>query len=76
MITKVACPWCVKLKDQLKLDGVSFEEIDRKDVEDFPFATVPQLWIDGEHIGGYSEYMEAKHASTTEDYAECEACSG
>jgi ribonucleoside-diphosphate reductase alpha chain len=76
IITKVACPYCVKLKEQLKLDGISFEEIDRKDVENFPYPTVPQLWLSGEHIGGYTEYMEAKHASKTEDYAECEACSG
>jgi len=76
LVTKNGCPYCVKLKDQLQSDGVAYEEIDRKDVDfDFPYKTVPQLWIDGAHIGGYTEYMEAKHAST-EKYEECEACSG
>ena len=76
IITKDDCPWCVKLKEQLKVDGVSFEEVNRSEVDSFPFSTVPQLWIDGNHIGGYSEYMEAKHAKKTDDYQECEACSG
>ena len=76
MITKDDCPWCVRLKEQLKVDDVPFEEVNRSEVDSFPFSTVPQLWIDGNHIGGYSEYMEAKHAQKTDDYQECEACSG
>ena len=76
LVTKDGCPYCVKLKAQLKADGITYQEIDRKDVDfDFPYKTVPQLWIDGAHVGGYSEYMEAKHASK-EKYEECEACSG
>ena len=78
IITKDDCPWCVKLKYQLKVDGVSYEEVDRYSIEEFTFPTVPQLWIDGSHIGGYSEYMEQTHDQTNDDdkYAECEACSG
>jgi len=76
VITKDDCPYCVKLKDQLKIDGIAYEEIDRKMVEEFPYSTVPQLWINGEHIGGYSEYMEKTHNQTNDKYAECEACSG
>jgi ribonucleoside-diphosphate reductase alpha chain len=75
IITKDDCPWCVKLKEQLASDGVTFEEVDRAKVDHFPYATVPQLWLDWRHIGGYSEYMEAKHAIKTED-TECEACQG
>ena len=77
VITKDGCPYCVKLKDQLKVDGISYEEVDRASVEDFPYKTVPQLWLSGEHIGGYSEYMSLKHQDQNDDkYAECEACSG
>ena len=76
IITKGDCPWCVKLKTQLKADGIAYEEVDRASVEDFPFKTVPQLWINGEHIGGYSEYMEQTGIQTDDKYAECEACSG
>ena len=75
VITKPNCPYCVKLKAQLKKDGIAYEEVDRSTVESFPYATVPQLWLDGEHIGGYTEYMQTKHDQKTE-YEECEACSG
>ena len=36
VITKDGCPYCVKLKDQLKVDGISYVEVDRASVEDFP----------------------------------------
>ena len=77
VITKDGCPYCVKLKDQLKVDGISYEEVDRASVEDFPYKTVPQLWLGGEHIGGYTDYMSLKHQDQNDDkYEECEACSG
>jgi len=77
IITKDDCPYCSKLKAQLQQDSVAYEEVDRASVADFPFKTVPQLWINGTHIGGYSEYMELTHNSNEDDkYAECEACSG
>lgn len=75
IITKDACPYCSKLKAQLKLDGITFKEVDRVDVTDFPYETVPQLWINGEHIGGYTEYMTKYHNENSK-YEECEACSG
>ena len=77
IITKDDCPWCVKLKYQLKVDGISYEEVDRYSLDEFTFPTVPQLWIDGSHVGGYAEYMEQTHFETNDDkYSECEACSG
>ena len=77
IITKNDCPYCVKLKDQLKADGIGFEEVDRASLEHFPYATVPQLWLDLEHIGGYSDYMEKKHGEKRQsEPVECEACQG
>ena len=76
IITKDDCPYCVKLKFQLTQDGIAYEEVQRSSVKDFPFQTVPQLWIDGNHIGGYEEYMKQNHKGTDDKYAECEACSG
>jgi len=76
LITKKDCPWCTKLKEQLKLDGISFIEVDREDVKDFSYKTVPQLWIKGVHVGGYTEYMESYHSENPTNYDECEACSG
>ncbi len=75
IVTKDGCEWCVKLKAQLVADGVKYEEVDRSRVESFDFDTVPQLWLDGDHVGGYTEYMKAKHA-TIHEQTECEACSG
>ncbi len=75
IITKDDCPWCVKLKDQLKADGIQYEEVDRHSVEHFPYATVPQLWIDGNHIGGYTEYQSTYHDKDNEPI-ECAACEG
>jgi ribonucleoside-diphosphate reductase alpha chain len=77
IISKQNCPYCTKLKSQLKADGVAYHEIDRSVVEEFPYATVPQLWIDGKHIGGYTEYMNEFHAkSEPAQTNECAACEG
>lgn len=76
LITKSDCPWCKKLKEQLKLDGVSFIEVYRESVKEFPYKTVPQLWIKGVHVGGYSEYMELYHNNKEKNFQDCEACSG
>ena len=77
IITKNECPWCTKLKSQLKADGIAYKEVDRADAKEFPYETVPQLWLDGEHVGGYTEYMQRFHGSDNDSkYAECEACAG
>lgn len=77
IISKKDCPWCDKLKLQLRADGVTFHEIDRSIVGEFPHKTVPQLWLDDEHVGGYAEYMRRFHDPDKGDkYEECEACSG
>ena len=76
IITKVDCPYCVMLKNQLKADGIQYEEVDRALVEHFPYETVPQLWLDGAYVGGYSEYQSTFHDDNNTDSGECEACSG
>ena len=77
IITKEGCPFCTKLKLQLKADGIRYHEIDRAVVEEFPYATVPQMWLDGEHVGGYTEYMQKFHAQQQPSQAnECTACEG
>jgi len=71
------CPYCKKLKAQLKLDGVTFHEIDKSVVEEFPYKTVPQLWLDGQHVGGYTDYMQRFHADSGDGGDnECKACEG
>lgn len=75
IITKDDCPYCTKLKAQLKADKYQIEEIKRETLEYFPYETVPQLWIDNQHIGGYTEFMAVYHGEQAK-YEECEACSG
>lgn len=77
IITKETCPYCVMAKSLLKSKGYKIEEIDRADVpdEEFPFRTVPQIWINGGHIGGYTELAE-KIGTPEKQYGECAACEG
>jgi glutaredoxin-related protein len=46
-------------------------------VEDFPYKTVPQIWIDGEYIGEYTDLAgHFDNADTGAEYKECAACEG
>ena len=65
--SKPACPFCVKAKNLLKNKGIEYEEkniAEGYNIQDLlelvPNAkTMPQIWLDGEHLGGY-EQLEAK----------------
>jgi ribonucleoside-diphosphate reductase alpha chain len=79
VVTKIDCPWCVKLKELLRTEGVSFTELTKEEAVQRnlwqeEFKTVPQLWIDGKHIGGYSDYIKLKNQSTEFTYADCLSC--
>lgn len=60
------CPYCVRAKELLKRKGVSFTEIlvdaDDKQREDMIEKTnrytVPQIFINNQHIGGYDDLYE------------------
>ena len=57
------CPYCVRAKELLKRKGVSFTEIlvdeDDKQREEMIAKTnrhtIPQIFINGQHIGGYDD---------------------
>jgi glutaredoxin 3 len=57
------CPWCARAKSLLQTRGLDFEEIDigtdrirtQEMIERSGRRTVPQIFIDGEHIGGFDE---------------------
>lgn len=79
VVTKSDCPWCVKLKELLRSEGVSFTEISKEEaiqrnLWQSTFKTVPQLWINGRHIGGYTDYVQLKTQSTETAYADCLSC--
>lgn len=57
------CPYCTQAKALLKHKGVAFQEVDvgedaaRRDqmIEESGRRTVPQIFIDGDPIGGFDE---------------------
>jgi glutaredoxin 3 len=61
--SKYHCPYCDQAKALLDLHGITYEErrigdgFTREDLlESVPTAkTVPQIFLDGELIGGYTE---------------------
>ena len=84
IITKEACPYCVKAKDLMTKLGINYDEVPRESVNNFPFKTVPQIWFQGHYVGGYDQFAElisvqrgrqvgAFDPGAQED---CESCSG
>ncbi len=76
------CPYCTKAKSELSLRGMNFDFVDldelgktAADVTGRPVRTVPQIYIEGQYVGGYQEMMEYFNRST-EDDDECTACEG
>ena len=62
--TKITCPFCHAAKDLLAKKGADFHEVDinkQPDQRDTMIAraggmaTVPQIFIDGTHVGGCDE---------------------
>lgn len=61
--TKENCPYCVRAKALLEQQGVEYTEFKiGKDatreqlLEIAPSArTVPQIWLEGSYVGGYTE---------------------
>jgi ribonucleoside-diphosphate reductase alpha chain len=79
LVTKSDCPWCEKLKKVLQSEGVTYEEITKKEAEekgywDPEWKTVPQMWLYKKHIGGYTEYVNLNQTPARVDYAECTSC--
>lgn len=63
--TATYCPYCRAAKDLLRSKGVSFQEIDVSADEEFDalvektgWKTVPQIFIEGEMIGGFEELRQ------------------
>jgi len=64
--SKDSCPYCVQAKALLERKGIEFEEYKIGDgytkeqlLEAVPTArTVPQIFLDGEYVGGFTELKE------------------
>jgi len=77
IVTKQECPYCSMAKSLLKSQGWTISETDRAEVLDseWSWKTVPQIWLNGQHIGGYTELAE-KLGQGEKTYGECVACEG
>lgn len=79
IVTKPDCPWCVKAKQLLATHGYVVTEKDRSAIadSDWPYQTVPQVWINGSHVeGGYEGLAKLLDPATEPEYSECLACQG
>jgi ribonucleoside-diphosphate reductase alpha chain len=82
---KKNCPYCQLAKDELTLRGIPFDYIDLEElgktaaeVTGRKVKSVPQIYIEGNYIGGYDEliaFMNKTILDTSEDN-ECRACEG
>ena len=64
--TKPSCPYCVRAKALMDQKGISYKELQavdcrdeliervKKDTGNEP-RTLPQIYLDGEYVGGYTE---------------------
>jgi ribonucleoside-diphosphate reductase alpha chain len=55
IVTKDDCKYCKLLKELLVSNGIRYTEIDKSEIEHFPWRTVPQVWYEGCYIGGYND---------------------
>jgi len=78
------CPYCMKAKEELSLRGIQFDYINldeigktAAEVTGRKVKTVPQIYVDGQYVGGYDELMAfLNQPMTIESGDECRACEG
>ena len=81
---KKNCPFCEMAKDEFNLRGLPFDYIDLEDigktaaeVTGRKVKTVPQIYIEGNYVGGYEELMDFFNKTNVEiSEDECKACEG
>lgn len=65
MYSTAVCPYCVAAKNFLKSRGLAWDEVRvdtdmdarRKMMETARRTSVPQIFINGSHVGGYEELV-------------------
>jgi ribonucleoside-diphosphate reductase alpha chain len=77
------CPYCSMAKEELRILGIPFEYVNLKEigksaaeVTGRDVKTVPQIYIEGEYVGGYDELMAFLERATDNEGEECRACEG
>jgi glutaredoxin 3 len=77
--TTAICPYCVSAKHFLKQKGLAFEEV-RVDVDPVRREemlarsagrrSVPQIFVNGAHIGGFDDLVAAERSGRLRDLTE------
>jgi ribonucleoside-diphosphate reductase alpha chain len=80
---KANCPFCALAKDELDIRGIHYEYISLEEigktaaeVTGRKVKTVPQIYIEGQYVGGYDELMEHFNKPINLETDECRACEG
>ena len=85
MFSMPSCPWCVKAEDLLKSNKLRCKVDNLSESQFLAFEvikkssqrSVPNLFIDGEHLGGYEGLSEAiKRCKSTKDERICNFFNG
>jgi len=83
--SKKNCPFCALAMEELKLRGIPYDKIDLEEigktaaeVTGRKVKTVPQIYIEGNYVGGYEELILflGNVDSPTQEDNECKACEG
>jgi glutaredoxin 3 len=80
--TTAICPYCVAAKQFLKQRGLAYEEV-RVDTEparreemlarSAGLRTVPQIFVNGEHVGGFDDLVAAERSGRLRELTEADA---
>ena len=77
------CSYCKKAKEELTARDIPFDWIDinvlgktAAEVTGRPVTTVPQIYLEGQYIGGYIELMNVLNNESNSNDNECLACEG
>jgi len=77
--TTALCPYCYRAKGLLEAKGIDFTEIDvtfspslRREMVDLAGGrtSVPQIWINGEHVGGSDDLYDLEAEGKLDDLLE------
>ena len=77
------CGFCKRAKAELTRRGVIFDYVDLNEINKTAaevtgraVKSVPQIYLNGEYIGGYTEMMNYLNNQSNSDDVECLACEG
>ena len=81
--SKKNCPFCAMAMEELKLRGIPFDKVDLEEIGKTAAEvtgrrvnTVPQIYIEGQYVGGYDELMIHFNGANAQESEECRACEG